>query len=316
MDFLTPQTLVRFLLVIAAFASVISLTFPYMTDNTLQSRMKSVALERERLRLAERQRAGVPPKATRFMHLVQQIVRSLDLRKWLGEEQTKAQLSLAGFRGTQAEIVFLFFRAVMPIGLAIVTTTYVFFVLDLKYTLMVKIMIVLVSAYIGFKLPGVFLTNTITKRQLSLKRAAPDMIDLLLICLESGVSLELAFQRVGVEVGAQSVPMAEEIALTLAEMSYLPDRRTAFQNLVKRTEIDSIKQVVTVLIQSEKYGTSLAHALRTVADESRSSRMMEAEKKAAALPPKLTVPMIVFFLPVLFAIIITPAAIQIAGATK
>ncbi len=142
-------------------------------------------------------------------------------------------------------------------------------------------------------------------------RSFPDAMDLLLICVESGMSIEHAFRKVAQEIGNQSVQLAEELTLTTAELSYLPDRRSAYENLGLRTGIDSVKQIVTVLIQAERYGTPLGAALRVVSKESRDNRMLLAEKKAVALPPKLTVPMILFFLPVLFAVIMTPAIIQI-----
>ena len=127
------------------------------------------------------------------------------------------------------------------------------------------------------------------------------------------MSIEQAFRKVSLEIGLQSIPLAEELTLTTAELSFLPERRTAYENLAKRTGIESTKQIVTVLTQAEKYGTPLGHALRVLGQESRDHRLLLAEQKAAALPPKLTVPMIIFFLPVLFAVIMTPAIIQISS---
>jgi tight adherence protein C len=125
------------------------------------------------------------------------------------------------------------------------------------------------------------------------------------------MSIEAAFKKVSNEVGTQSVALAEELMLTTAELSYLPDRRQAYENLARRTNLDSVKSVCMVVQQSERYGTPLATMLRVMAQESRDMRMSEAEKKAAALPPKLTVPMILFFLPVLFIVILGPAAIKV-----
>ena len=153
--------------------------------------------------------------------------------------------------------------------------------------------------------------NTIVKRKRELERAYPNTLDLFLICVESGMSIELAARKVSQEIGVESIAMAEEIALLAAEMSFLEERRMAFDNLEMRTGLDSIRSLVTVLSQSERYGTPLGAALRVLAQESRDLRMNAAEKKAAALPPTLTVPMILFFLPGLFAAILTPAAIQI-----
>jgi tight adherence protein C len=161
------------------------------------------------------------------------------------------------------------------------------------------------------QLPLMLLKSKIQRRQLSIKRAFPDTLDLLLICVESGMSIEAAFKKVSDEVGSQSVALAEELTLTTAELSYLPDRRQAYENLAKRTDLDGVKSVCMALQQAERYGTPLATMLRVMAQENRDMRMSEAEKKAAGLPPKLTVPMILFFLPVLFVVILGPAAIKI-----
>ena len=219
---------------------------------------------------------------------------------------------MAGFRGPQAEVAFLFFRLVTPVLTLSITAFYIFVMSRLELTIPVKVGVVVLASYVGLKMPEIYLKNTIGKRQQSMSRAFPDAMDLLLICVESGMSIEHAFRKVAQEIGVQSIPLAEELTLTTAELSFLSDRRTAYENLGLRTGIEAIKQVVTVLIQSERYGTPLGAALRVVCKESRDNRMLLAEKKAAALPPKLTVPMILFFLPVLFAVIMTPAAIQIS----
>ena len=156
-----------------------------------------------------------------------------------------------------------------------------------------------------------FVENLVQRRQTSIKNAFPDALDMLLICVQSGMSVEAAFGKVSSEIGAQSLELAEELSLTTAELSYLQDRRQAFENLGKRTGIPGIKSVATALIQAERYGTPVGQALRVMAKENRDMRMSEAEKKAAALPPKLTVPMIIFFLPVLFVVILGPAIIQV-----
>jgi tight adherence protein C len=155
------------------------------------------------------------------------------------------------------------------------------------------------------------LKNLTKRRQQSIRRAFPDALDLLLICVESGMSIEVAFRRVSQEIGTQSIPLAEEFTLTTAELSYLQDRRSAYDNLAARTNLDGVKAVCTALVQAERYGTPLGTALRVLAQENRDMRMAEAEKKAAALPPKLTVPMILFFLPVLFVVILGPAFIRV-----
>ncbi|MEM9106403.1 MAG: type II secretion system F family protein, partial [Pseudomonadota bacterium] len=167
------------------------------------------------------------------------------------------------------------------------------------------------AAYLGFFAPNIYISNRIGKRQKSIRNAWPDALDLLLICVESGVSIEAAFNRVADEVATQSAALAEELVLTTAELSYLDERRKGFENLGERTGLEAVKSVTTALIQAERYGTPIAQALRVLAQESRDMRMNEAEKKAAALPPKLTVPMILFFLPVIFAVILGPALMSV-----
>ena len=188
---------------------------------------------------------------------------------------------------------------------------YVFVVIELDQPPMVKLALCIGATYFGMHLPALFIKNKITRRQLSIKRAFPDALDLLLICVELGNSIEAAFKRVAQEIGIQSIPLAEEFTLTTAELSYLQDRRQAYENLAKRTNLDGVKSVCMALQQAERYGTPLAQTLRVMAQENRDMRMSEAEKKAAGLPPKLTVPMILFFLPVLFVVILGPAAIRV-----
>jgi tight adherence protein C len=210
-------------------------------------------------------------------------------------------------------VTFLFFRMVMPIAMLVFSLVYVFLIIELDQPTTVKIGLCLGATYFGIKVPMLFIKNKIAKRQLSIKRAFPDALDLLLICVESGMSIEAAFRKVAAEIGSQSVPLAEEFTLTTAELSYLQDRRQAYENLAKRVALDGVKSVCMALQQAERYGTPLSQTLRVMAQENRDMRMAEAEKKAAGLPPKLTVPMILFFLPVLFIVILGPAGIRVSS---
>jgi tight adherence protein C len=302
------------LIAIAVIATIYTFAMPYISGDNLDRRMKTLAVERgqirarEREKLARGEKVNLRPTPKAFM---QSIVEGLDLKKWLGEDQIKATLVQAGYRGQGPQVTFLFFRMIMPIATFVFAVVYVFLLVEIKQPMMVKFGICIAAAYLGMKLPQLFLRNVITRRQQSIRRAFPDALDLLLICVESGMSIDAAFKRVSQEVGSQSIPLAEELTLTAAELSYLQDRRQAFENLAIRTGIDGVKAVCTALIQAERYGTPLAQALRVLAQEIRDQRMSEAEKKAAALPPKLTVPMIIFFLPVLFVVIMGPAAIRV-----
>ena len=312
---LNVKTMAMVSAAIAAIATVLTFAMPMLVGDSLGKRMKAVAVEREKIRARERERmAQVQQKVNlrpSTKQSIQAIVDRFNLKKWVGQEEARLKLVQAGYRGQAPYITYLFFRMVTPAASALFAAVYLFVVLDFQQPAMVKLGMCIAAAYIGMHAPLMFLKNRIARRQLSIRRAFPDTLDLLLICVESGMSIEIAFKKVSDEVGAQSVALAEELTLTTAELSYLPDRRQAYENLAKRTDLDGVKSVCMALQQAERYGTPLANMLRVMAQENRDMRMAEAEKKAAGLPPKLTVPMILFFLPVLFIVILGPAAIKV-----
>jgi tight adherence protein C len=300
---------------VAAAATVLTLAMPLLATDTLTKRMKSVAIERERIRQRERERLAKGGERVSLRQspkqYMQNIVDRFNLSKWLGQEEARLKLVQAGYRGQAPYITYLFFRLVTPVVMMVATLVYLFIILDIKQPPLVKIGGAIFAAYFGMHIPLLFLKNRIQNRQLQIRRAFPDELDLLLICVESGMSIEAAFRKVSEEIGSQSVALAEELTLTTAELSYLQDRRMAYENLARRTDLDGVKSVCVALQQSERYGTPMGQTLRVMAQENRDMRMSEAEKKAAALPPKLTVPMILFFLPVLFIVILGPAAIRV-----
>jgi len=319
-NLLNPQSLATLLAFVAAVATVLTLAMPLVYVDPLARRMRAVAFEREKLRQQERERlAQQKQKATLRTspkQFVQVLVERLNLAKWLGQEEARQKLSQAGYRGQAPYMTFLVMRMVAPLAFSALAAFYLFFLLDLKHPPIVKLGACIVVAWLGLQLPMLLLKNQIQRRQLSINRAFPEALDLLLICVESGMSIEAAFRKVSEEIGSQSVPLAEEFMLTTAELSYLPNRRQAYDNLVKRTDLQGVKSVCMALQQAERYGTPLGVMLRTMAQENRDMRMAEAEKKAAGLPPKLTVPMILFFLPVLFVVILGPAIMQIIAIQK
>ena len=299
---------------IGAIATVLTLAMPLIATDTLDKRMKSVAIEREKLRQRERERLARGDKISLRRspkQYMQTVVDRFNLNKWVGQEEARALLVQAGYRGHAPYITFLFFRLVMPAVMLVASLFYVFIVIDLDQPAFLKLGLCIGATYVGMHVPILFLKNKITRRQLSIKRAFPDALDLLLICVKSGMSIEAGFRRVAEEIGTQSIPLTEELTLATAELSYLQDRRQAYENLAKRTNLEGVKSVCMALQQAERYGTPMAQTLRVMAQENRDMRMSEAEKKAAALPPKLTVPMILFFLPVLFIVILGPAAIKV-----
>ncbi|MFZ0104316.1 MAG: type II secretion system F family protein [Pseudolabrys sp.] len=312
---LNVKTLTMLFAAVAAAATVLTLTMPLVYVDPLDKRMRAVALEREKIRQRERERMAHESQRVKLRQspkqYVQRIVDQFNLSKWVGQEEARLKLIQAGYRGQAPYVTYLFVRMMTPVVCFLFSLIYLFVVLKFDQPATIKLGICIGAAYVGMQLPLVLLKNKITRRQLSIKRAFPDTLDLLLICVESGMSIEAAFRKVSNEVGTQSVALAEELTLTTAELSYLPDRRQAYENLAKRTDLDGVKSVCMALQQSERYGTPLATMLRVMAQENRDMRMSEAEKKAAGLPPKLTVPMILFFLPVLFVVILGPAVIKV-----
>lgn len=322
MDFIDlimrPQFLVTLLAAVAAFATVLTIAMPIMSSDRMSQRMKVMATERDKMRaqrMAEMQteRPGAALRQTPKGYM-QQIVDQLNLRKHFDSDEVRTKLKMAGLRGQAPLVTYMFFRLAMPFIVFFGALFYTFIVAKLNYPPMVKVMISVGAGFVGYYLPNIFVENMVQKRQQAIKQAFPDSLDMLLICVQSGMSVEAAFGKVAKEVSATSLELAEELSLTTAELSYLQERRQAFENLGTRTGIPGVKAVATALIQAERYGTPVSQALRVMAKENRDIRMSEAEKKAAALPPKLTVPMIIFFLPVLFVVILGPAAITLWGS--
>jgi len=312
-----PDTdlLAMLLSAIAVFCAIIAVTWPYLAQDTLGQRMRQVTDERERIRVRERAALNLGKKRVLLRseprRLFAAVVDSFNLSRQMDNPEILLMLRRAGFRGTAPVVAYLALRILLPVALLSGSAFYVFVVIQPDLPLLARLGIVFVFGILGYYTPRLYVKNKIAKRMKGIRQSWPDALDLLLICVESGMSSETAFRKVSDEIGSQSVDLAEELALTTAELSYLADRTTAYANLGLRTDLDCVRAVVSGLTQSEKYGTSLGHVLRVLAQESRDIRMSEAEKKAAALPPKLTVPMILFFMPVLFAVIITPAVIQI-----
>ena len=314
---LQTEVVVTVLSGLAAFGTVISLAAPLFEGDKLRARTKIVMEERDRLKAQQKVMLEGGPTKLRDRSkkgLTSQLVEGLNLKNVFEAENTRIKLRRAGYRAEKHLVTFLALRIIVPIVFGIIVFVYTSTVFANKVPPNMRFVSSMIGMMFGFYAPAIMLSNIITKRQASIKRAWSDALDLLLICVESGMALEGAMLRVSKEIGTQSVALAEEMTLTVAELSYLQDRRKAFDNLSKRTGLETVKSVVTSLIQSEKYGTPLGTALRVLAQENRNDRMSEAERKAAALPPKLTIPMILFFLPVIFVVILGPAIIVAMGA--
>jgi tight adherence protein C len=312
------ENMITILAAAATFATVITIAAPFFENNKLAARTQIVSTERDKLKAA--QRASFDASASRLRDnksagFYGQVVQALNLRKVFESESSRQVLRTAGLRSERHLTMFLALRVIVPLVIAIITFVYCSTTFAKTFsTPGLRIAAAVVGLIVGSYLPRVMVKNMASKRQKSVKGAWSDALDLLLICVESGMALEPAMQRVSKEIGSQSVPLAEEMQLTVAELAYLPDRRKALENLAKRTGLETVKSVVTAMIQAERYGTPLGSALRVLAEENRKDRMADAEKKAAALPPKLTVPMIMFFLPVIFVVILGPSLILVLHA--
>jgi tight adherence protein C len=313
------EFVVSMLAALAAFATILTLAAPMWQQDKLATRLKAVAERRDELRrqareyLAQRKQGSLRSTPVGFM---KDTIERFNLRNVLESAGTKEKLTQAGYRGQAPLYMFMFFRILMPPIMFAGALFYLFAVSKWGLPPIGKVGVAFVAALIGFYMPDIYVQNVIQKRMQSIMRAFPDALDLLLICIESGMSVEAAFNKVAGEIGTSSVELAEELALTTAELSYLPDRRQAYENLSKRCQHPGVKAVCTSLIQAERYGTPLGTALRVMALENREMRMAEAEKIAASLPAKLTVPMILFFLPSLFIVILGPAAIKLMETFK
>lgn len=312
-----PTFLATLAAAIFAFATIVTLGLPFAERDGLGQRLKNVAERREELRAKHHaalnaKRGSLRVEAVGSVKMMKGFVERFDLAKLVESEGSKEKLAMAGYRGPTPAMVFMFFRFVMPFIVFVLALIYVFLIAHFHWSAMIKIGAAIAAALVGYYLPDIFISNIISRRQKSIMLAFPDALDLMLICVESGMSIEPAFTKVAAEIGQQSSELAEELALTTAELSYLPERRLAFENLAARCGHNGVKAVATALNQAEKYGTPLGQALRVAAQENREMRMANAEKKAASLPAKLTVPMILFFLPCLFAVIMGPAIIKIS----
>ncbi len=311
-NFINLPTLASLLAAVAMFATVTSLTLPVLKGDKLETRLKAVTAQRERLRKASRARTANDTASIRreSKGMMSDVTKRLNLMKLLEDPNIETKMAQAGMRGPGPIATFYFFRFSLPFVGAVAAFFYIFFVNDHGFQPQMKYGSILFGAAAGFYAPNLYVSNIASKRQQSIMRAFPDALDMMLICVESGMSIEMAFAKVGAEIGQASPELAEELTLTTAELSYLPERRVAYDNLAKRTGHEGVKSVCMALNQGERYGTPLGDALRVMAKENRDMRMSEAEKKAAALPAKLTVPMIVFFLPVLFVVVLGPAYIK------
>ena len=313
-----PRNLLSIGVAVLVFATLLTLLGAMSGGVRLDKRMQAVSTRRDELKRRSRQAIAGGQGVLRHTDdgFKKRIVERLNLSKLLEDPKVAEQMSQAGFRGPRPVTTFYFFRFSTPIFFLLFSAFYLFFINDFDLPGITKLPMIMGATVLGFYGPNLFIQNRITKRRQSIMQGFPDALDLLLICVEAGMSIESAIVKVSQEIGSSSVELAEELALLSAELSYLPERRMAYDGLARRTNHPGVRAVATAMVQAEQYGTPLASALRTMAKENRDLRLSAAEKKAAALPAQLTVPMILFFLPVLFVVILGPAIIQIQDQMK
>ena len=315
-----PTTLLPAVLALLAFLTVIGLGLPWLQQDIFATRLKVITQRRGELSLQRKQRLEQQRPSLRRavasgrVNLMRAVIEKLKLNTIMEQPELRRKLVRAGKRSQPALVTFTFLRIALPFAFGGFAALLLFGSSNVHIIASFKVVICMGALLVGYVLPDVLVSNAIAKRQQEIQRKFPDALDLMVICIESGISLEAAFGRVSEEMAADAPALAEEVALTTAELSFLSDRRQALENFSARTGTPSVKSLVTSLIQSEKYGTPLGAALRVVAQEGRDSRMAKAEEKAAALPAKLTVPMVTFFLPVLFLVLIGPTIIQVMRA--
>ena len=295
---------------LATLATVLAMWQVLRPNNSFERRLEEIVERKETLRqgaLAARRGR----QRTTAVGVMRETVSRLNLLRSKHATEARNMLAQAGIRSRDAMIGYLFARITLPFlfGLALLADANVFHLLPIPPQF--RYLMPFAGVLIGFYAPIVFLRNAAAKRAKSIKLALPDGLDLMVICAEAGLSLDATLSRVSRELGNGSPELAEELGTTAAELTFLPERRLAFDNLNARTNSDGIRAVVNTLHQTAKFGTPLAQSLRVLAAEMRQARMTRAEEKAARLPALLTVPMILFILPCLFIVLLGPAAIGI-----
>ncbi|MFM8747100.1 MAG: type II secretion system F family protein [Aestuariivirga sp.] len=313
-DLAASELLIALLLGVAAFGMVMGLAGAAAGGDPLAARVRAIAEGRANSgprRGGQGRGAEVRLRETQNAGLAARLVDALKLRQVFEVEPSRGMLRQAGYRSERHLVVLLMARFLTPIAAGFLVYAYSAAILASAMPAQMRIAVTVAGILTGYYLPVLVLKNMVARRQASISRAWPDALDLMLICVEAGMAVEPAMQRVAREIGSISEPLEDEMSLTVAELAYLQERRKAFENLAKRTGLPIVKAVVTTLIQSERYGTPLGLAFRVLAQENRETRMAEAERKAAALAPKLTVPMMLFFMPALFVVILGPVGFKV-----
>jgi tight adherence protein C len=309
------ETTVAVLGGILVFISIIALGNALVPHDPMAARLRSHQKRREQLRTTFLSGNTANDRKRASVGALKRILDRMKLLRGDDARKTSDQLAQAGWRSRDAIVIYLGLRLALPfVGAFVGFFALLWFMPETTGTN--KLLGALVAGILGGFAPVFGLKQAIKRRQTRLRRQLPDGLDLLVICAEAGLSLDAALTRVARELGLSSPDLADELGLTSVELGFLPNRRQALMNLAKRTDLPSIRGVVNTLVQTERYGTPLAHSLRVLSAEFREERMLKAEEKAAKLPATLTVPMILFILPTLFVVLIGPAIVQVMATLK
>lgn len=311
------RLLIMIIASLGAMGSFIAIALPLLNRNEKKEHYKNV-IEKKRKALFEQAKEDLVKRHVQRDKSVsarESLQFLFKVQKMFGElgETVRDQMLQAGIRDPKAPFYYLIARGVIPLVLALFTWVVMAFG-SKEFTPAKIVMAVGFMAAAGFFLPKILVKNHIIKRQQDINLIFPDALDMMLICVQGGIGLEQTVNRISVEIADHAPTLAEELGILAAEMGMLNDRRTALQDFARRVGSGSARSFSTAIIQAEQYGTSVSNAMRVIADELRDQRMAEAERKAASLPPKLTVPMILFFLPALFIVILVPAFLQASAA--
>ena len=304
---------------IAALIVLVAIYAPLMLKNPMAKRLEALAARREELKAGivkdtVKKRASLVRKTEKTEKVREQLA-SMKVLQQSQIDEIQQKLAHAGYRNKELAVYIIGARLVLPIVLGIVGA-YISYVSDFfaPEETMKKFGLFALMVIAGYKGPEIFLKNKANKRTTEIRKGLPDALDLLVICAEAGLTVDAAFNRVAKELGRAYPELGDEFALTAIELSFLTERKQAFDNLAYRVDLEAVQGVVTTMVQTERYGTPLASALRVLSAEFRNERMMRAEEKAARLPAIMTIPLIMFILPVLFIVILGPAACSISDA--
>lgn len=293
------------LTLLLAWATVVPKTSTAARARALRARRQAMQAE------AQEQKSKAGRLAQMRAHgVMTEVVKRLDLLRSSQADKIRLTLARAGWRNQQALITYLFAKLVAPISFGLLAVVLFYGIGFLGLSDLMRLLAALVFTLIGAYAPDLFVKNQAQKRTDAIRKSLPDGLDMLVICSEAGLSMDAAFNRVSHEMGDALPELSDEFGLTALELGFLPDRRKALMNLSARVDLEGMRALINTLIQTEQYGTPLSQALRSLAAELRTERMLRAEEKAARLPATMTVPMVLFILPPLVIVLLGPAILN------